>query len=183
MFDNITKDDLIMAFFPCIYFEALQMTYYQLDCVNTNYLPMTGRIDVAIDRVQKRTYLHTLLYKLLHIAYKKNLRLIIENPATLPHYLIGTQNFPKPTMIDKNRMERGDFYKKPTAYWFINCERTYGYTIQNDKEQKIIKKAKRGIRAGICSEERSMISPDYARNFICDFILGKKQDIGQLSLL
>ena len=26
------------------------------------------------------------------------------------------------------------------------------------------------------------ISPDYARNFICDFILGKKQDIGQLSL-
>lgn len=27
----------------------------------------------------------------------------------------------------------------------------------------------------MCSEERSMISPDYARNFICDFILGKKQ--------
>jgi hypothetical protein len=23
--------------------------------------------------------------------------------------------------------------------------------------------------------ERSMISPDYARNFICDFILGKEQ--------
>ena len=63
MFDKITPDDLIMAFFPCIYFESLQMTYYQLDCVNTNHLPMTGRIDVAIDRVQKRTYLHTLLYK------------------------------------------------------------------------------------------------------------------------
>lgn len=30
--------------------------------------------------------------------------------------------------------------------------------------------------------ERSMISPDYARNFICDFILGKQQDIGQLNL-
>ena len=37
-------------------------------------------------------------------------------------------------------------------------------------------------KAGICDEERSMISPDYARNFICDFILGKKQDIGQLTL-
>lgn len=35
---------------------------------------------------------------------------------------------------------------------------------------------------GICSEERSMISPDYARNFICDFILEKKQNIGQLQL-
>ena len=29
---------------------------------------------------------------------------------------------------------------------------------------------------GLCNEERSMISPDYARNFICDFILGKVQN-------
>jgi hypothetical protein len=35
--------------------------------------------------------------------------------------------------------------------------------------------AARGKEAGICSEERSLISPDYARNFICDFILGKQQ--------
>lgn len=34
----------------------------------------------------------------------------------------------------------------------------------------------------ICSEERSLISSDYARNWICDFILGKTQNIGQLSL-
>ena len=33
-----------------------------------------------------------------------------------------------------------------------------------------------------CSEERSMISPDYARNFICDFILGKEQIGTQLNL-
>lgn len=33
--------------------------------------------------------------------------------------------------------------------------------------------AEKGKQAGICSEERSMISPDYARNFICDFILVK----------
>lgn len=183
LFDKITKDDLILAFFPCIYFEALQMTYYQLDCVNTNFLPMTGRIEKAIERLQSRTYLHTLLYKLLWFAYKKGLRLIIENPATMPHYLIGTQNFPKPTFIDNNRMERGDYFKKPTAYWFINCERTFGKTLQNDKKQKLINKCKQGIKAGICSEERSMISPDYARNFICDFILGKKQEIGQLQLL
>ena len=144
LFDRITPDDLIMAFFPCIYFEALQMTYYQLDCVNTNFLPMTGRIEKAIERLQNRTYLHTLLYKLLWIAYKKGLRLIIENPATMPHYLIGTQNFPKPTFIDNNRMERGDYFKKPTAYWFINCERTFGKTIQNDKKQKIINKCRQG---------------------------------------
>lgn len=37
-----------------------------------------------------------------------------------------------------------------------------------------------GIKAGICSEERSLISSDYARNWICDFIIGKTQNIGQL---
>ena len=35
--------------------------------------------------------------------------------------------------------------------------------------------------AGLCSEERSMIAPEYARNFICDFILGKPQKNSQLA--
>lgn len=35
---------------------------------------------------------------------------------------------------------------------------------------------------GICDEDRSMISPDYARNFICDFILGKEQKHTQLTM-
>ncbi len=50
-----------------------------------------------------------------------------------------------------------------------------------DPVKRIVEGKKHPI-AGMCSEERSMISPDYSRNFICDFILGKKQDIGQLSL-
>ena len=79
-------------------------------------------------------------------------------------------------------MLRGDYYIKPTAYWFWNCEPTNGFTYQNDKEQKTIDKQKSGIKAGICSEERSLISPDYARNFICDFIIGKHQEIGQISI-
>lgn len=183
IFDNITSDDLIMAFFPCIYFETMQMPYYQLTAKNNANKKQTERIVDAIERLEKRTYYHTLLYKLLYIVEDKKLRLIIENPSTQPSYLIGTQNFPNPTIIDKNRMDRGDYFKKPTAYWFINCENTIGYSYQNDKRQKIIRKCRQGQKAGLCSEERSMISSDYARNFICDFILGKKQDIGQLSLI
>lgn len=83
---------------------------------------------------------------------------------------------------DKNRMERGDYFKKPTGYWYFNCVPTYGESYQNDKKQKTVWQAAQGKKAGVCSEERSMISPDYARNFICDFILGKQQDIGQLNL-
>lgn len=39
-----------------------------------------------------------------------------------------------------------------------------------------------GKEAGVCSEDRSMISGDYARNFICDFVIGKEQKITQRSL-
>ena len=135
----------------------------------------TEKVKKAIDRLDKRTEYHKLLYKLLYIAYDRDIRLIIENPATMPNYLISGQNFPTPTIVDKNRMLRGDYFSKPTAYWFINCEPTCGQSFQNDKEQKIIDKCKSSKKAGLCSEERSMMSPDYARNFICDFILGKKQ--------
>ena len=147
----------------------IQNNFNQTDHV----IDLFGEIEKAYTN---RTLFHTLLYKLMFIAECDGLKLVIENPATKPSYLIGTQNFPNPTFIDKNRMERGDWYVKPTAYWFINFEPTHGFTRQNDKEQKIINNCKKGIKAGICSEERSMISPDYARNFICDFIIGKKQE-------
>ena len=140
------------------------------------------QIDYAIERLKKRTDFHILLYKLIHIAYNRELRLIIENPATEPNYLITGQNFPKPTIIDSNRLRRGDYFKKPTAYWFVNCIPTYGETWQWDKPQKIIDRCKCSPVAGLCSAERSMITPDYARNFICDFVIGKVQKNTQLEL-
>lgn len=182
LFDNIYKDDLIMAFFPCIYFETIQQLYFALAKNDFRNKPMTEQIEYALDRLQKRTQFHTLLYKMVWVAYNRNLRLIIENPATAPNYLITGQNFPTPTIVDNNRMMRGDCFKKPTAYWFFNCTPTHLRTVQNDKEQKIIDRCKASPKAGLCSEERSMISPDYARNFICDFILGKVQKYTQLDL-
>jgi hypothetical protein len=138
--------------------------------------PLHQRIDYALNKLEKRTRLHSLLYKLTAICDIKKIRLIIENPATKPNYLISGQNFPPPTFIDNNRMERGDYFRKPTAYWFFNCEPTHGFTHQNDKEQKIITKCDRSEGNGLCGGERSLMSPDYARNFICDFILGKEQN-------
>ena len=85
-----------------------------------------------------------------------------------------------PDVVDMNRMERGDYFQKPTAYWFWNCEHTNGFTYQNDKQKKTILNTKGSSKAGICSEDRSMISSDYARNWICDFVIGKTQNIGQL---
>lgn len=182
VFDSIASDNLIIAFFPCIYFESLQMPYYSLNTNNLRKKNLSEKHRIVIERIKNREKFYLLLHKLVAIANIRGLRLIIENPAKPPHYLLFTQNFPKPTFIDNNRMLRGDYFVKPTAYWFFNCEPTHGFTYQRDKKQKIIKKCKKGIKAGMCSEERSMISPDYARNFICDFILGKKQQVQQLNL-
>lgn len=173
VFDKIKEDDLIMAFFPCIYFETLSQLDFALCRNGTQKKSLSERISYALDKLQKRTYFHSLLYKMVAVIDNKHLRLIIENPATPPNYLITGQNFLSPTIIDKNRLLRGDFFKKPTAFWFINCENTIGYSFQKDKVKKRIQDCERSKGNGLCSEERSMISSDYARNFICDFILGK----------
>ena len=182
IFDSISSDDLILAFFPCIYFESVQMMYYDLSTLNNRHLPMTDRISQAIERTQMRTKFHVLLYQLVYQVVKRGLRLIIENPAGPNGFITSGQNFIRPTFIDHDRSRRGDVFKKPTAYWFIGCEPTTGLTEQRDKRVKIVDRAKSSGQAGLCSEERSMIHPDYARNFICDFILGKEQAGTQLQL-
>lgn len=194
VFDGFGKDDLIVAFFPCIYFCDSNNMYFEDTCVNLDRQyknDMKGRYQNIIDRSRIREKFYSLLWMLVGIAKLRKLRLIIENPWNTNGLSYLQRNFIKPSIIDKDRMLRGDYFVKSTAYWFIGCEPTYGLvTIQKDKKQKKIKRGsiKDGTRArsskkkGVCSEERSMISPDYARNFICDFIIGKEQEGTQLSM-
>ena len=175
------KKDLIIAFFPCIYFTgSTNPCYYTLENINYRCLTTKEKFAKMIERSQKREFFYEILLKLCSICYDKKIRLIIENPFQETHFL--NNNFLKrPDIYDKNRLIRGDFFKKPTGYWFFNCEPTTGFSYQNDKKQQKIFDKKSG-KHGFCSEERSMISSDYARNFICDFIIGKKQKISQLTL-
>ena len=181
VWDSITCDDLIMAFFPCIYFSALSQMAFSFGYVNYRKLSDKEKADAILERSHNREYFFGLAVKMLTVAKMRGLRLIMENPWAEQTFLKANFVMP-PTLVDNNRMLRGDYFVKPTAYWFINCEPTQGLTIQKDKKQKIISKAKPAYKAGLCSEERSMISPDYARNFICDFILGKEQKGTQLNL-
>ena len=182
VFDSISSDDLIMAFFPCIYFTgSVNPYYFTLENKNYRNLSLDEKFEKILERANHRHYFYTLLYKMVGVCLKRDICIVIENPYSTLHYLCN--NFLKnPTIVDKNRTMRGDYFVKPTGYWFFNCEPTCGYSIQKDKEQKNIWKCKGSDKGGICSEERSMISPDYARNFICDFILGKEQKNSQLTL-
>lgn len=175
IFDNIDNDDLIMAFFPCIYFTgSVNPCYFTLE--NTNYRKMTMKMKFIeiIRRADMRNEFYKLLYKLCGNVLMRELRMVIENPFSSLHYLHN--NFLKePTLIDEDRTQRGDYFKKPTGFWFFNCENTHGFTHQRPEKFMRVWDASPALKAGLCSEERSMISPDYARNFICDFILGKEQ--------
>lgn len=179
IFDNITKDDLIVAFFPCIYFSALSQMSMYWTCVNYRKKTMKEKTDLILERSHNREYFFSLAVKMLAVAQMRGLRLIMENPWSEQTFLKA--NFVMaPTLVDMDRTKRGDFFKKPTAYFFINCEPLDGETRQQSKVVKNILSSKSSGQAGLCSEDRSMISHDYARNWICDFILGIKQpDIDQ----
>ena len=170
-----------MAFFPCIYFCDNNELYFTGMHMNLSHLTTEKKIDTILQRSRNRQLMYELCLKFFCICDVRNIQLIVENPFAQSHYLVN--NFPyKAVLIDKNRTIRGDFYKKPTQYWFLNCEPTYGKSFQESYIHKHIASGKPGIKGGICSEDRSMISPDYARNFICDFILGKEQEYSERSL-
>jgi hypothetical protein len=183
LFDSIRgQEDLIFAFFPCIYFCDAKVMFFRGVHNSQQNKALHEIMDWNIEESQTRERYFQTLMKLVSVVSRKGLRLIIENPWNTSQGTYLQTNFIAPTMVDNNRAIRGDYYVKPTAYWFINCKNTYGFSEQRNSETKIVYKGKDSKQKGICSEERSMISPDYARNFICDFTIGKEQLGTQLNL-
>ena len=184
IFDNITSNDLIMAFFPCIYFTGYtNPQYFTLGNKNYKNLTLREKLDKIIQRGKDRQYFYEMITKMVGVCLLRNLRIIIENPwsSNGAHYL-KDNFFKNPNLIDNNRTLRGDDFVKPTGYWFFNCEPTFGCSFEPNKNHNIISKSKSSKMGRVCSTERSMINPKYARNFICDFILGKQQKHSLLNL-
>ena len=101
--------------------------------------------------------------------------MIVENPYTQPHYL--TIYFPiRPKLIDKDRSHNGDYYKKPTQYWFLNCLPEQNMVLEpiemvqrvtHDNAQKMDNDYSRKVK-------RSLMHPQYARRFIMQYILNQE---------
>lgn len=163
-----------MAFFPCIYFDCLSQMNFGWYAQNYKRLSTKEKTDAILTRSSNREKFFRIAVKMFSVCEQRNIRIVMENPWAMQTFLKSNFIFP-PKLIDNDRSLRGDFYKKPTAYWFMNCNPTHGCTIQKSHKPKRIVDQKHERGGGVCSEVRSMISPDYARNFICDFILGKEQ--------
>lgn len=183
LFDNITPDDLIMAFFPCIHFCDAKIMMFKAYSIFMKSWSWDKIMTRNVEAEKERHMFFTLLLKLVAVCARRDIRLIIENPWNDSGMTYLQNNFPDPTIIDKNRAKRGDYFVKPTAYWFFGCTNTVGNSYQENKHPKIVYKCHGEKQVtGQCDEQRSLISPDYARNFICDFILGKEQKHTELTL-
>lgn len=216
IFDSFSKDDLIMAFFPCIKFCSVMEQIQHEDFYDAS---QKKRKDFGTESYyrqkwqtlrnfsQERFQFYDLALKLTAVIQIKGLRMIFENPY---HPVNFTNHFwfMRTSLIDKDRTLRGDYFRKPTAYWFVGCTPTHGQTFTPIPKSQIktitsgsgaLKTKKKmaasmgkeelgkkfidhNTQTGLCDEERSMISPLYARNFICDFVLGKVQEGSQLEL-
>lgn len=110
-----------------------------------------------------------------HLYAGGGYRLIVENPYTQPHYL--TTYFPiKPSLIDKNRAENGDYYRKPTQYWFVNCKPEANVIFEplEQVELHTIAKAEKMSVGTDRRVKRSMMHTQYARRFIVNYLLDIK---------
>ena len=100
--------------------------------------------------------------------------MIVENPDTQPHYL--TAYFPiKPSLIDRDRSVNGDYYKKPTQYWFVNCEPESNILFEPLQYVEIQRISHQKSSDGLSRQvKRSLIHPQYANRFIRQYILDRE---------
>lgn len=165
IFDDIKKDDLVIAFFPCTYFSDQSTINSRGDSSKQKKWSIEKKLDYSTDQMEKRMVFYKYLAALCLLAIKKGFRLIIENPYGKINFL--KQYFPvKPKLVIKDRRKMGDIYKKPTQFFFINCDP--GFKLYNDcfikvDDQKTIEKS-----GGFA---RSVISADFAKNFIKTYIV------------
>lgn len=175
IFDTFSKDDLIIAFFPCTRFEAKIPLEFRGEAYQQKNWDTAKKLMYSMQLHKELHDLYELLSMMVCVCLEKELRLIIENPYTQPHYLT-TYWCIRPTIIHKDRSLHGDYYKKPTQYWFINCEPKDNFIfepIENVETYKV----DGGARRSDCSRkvQRSLMHPQYANRFIREYILEGEQ--------
>lgn len=175
IFDMITKDDLIMAFFPCTRFEARIPLLFRGQATQQKNWSDEQKLEYSIVLQNELTELYVLLCKMVIVVLRKGLRMVIENPYTAPHYLT-TYWCLQPTIIDKDRTQNGDYYKKPTQYWFINLKPKYNLVFEPLEyvERRIIATVK-GTDCTSRKTARSMIHPQYANRFIRQYLIDESE--------
>lgn len=168
IFDKMTSNDTILAFFPCVRFEAQVIMNFK--GVNSGYKDwdMQKKLSNCLKLSEELNRNYQLITKLAIICINKNIPLIIENPYSTQHYLHRYWCI-EPKIIDMNRSLEGDYYKKPTQYWFINCDPKNNFIFE---PLELVKRKKINDENTV---NRSMIHPQYANRFIRQYIIDEEE--------
>lgn len=176
LFDSFNKSkDTILAFFPCIRFEEQIQLYFRGTAMSQKKWSDEKKLEYNLKLHLELHDLYEIITKLTIVCIRKKIPLIIENPYSTNHYLVKYWCIPY-TKLDTDRSLNGDYYVKPTQYWFINCipkENFIFEPLQLVPQKKITGKVCDG---GVNNTaERSMIHPQYASRFIREFIIDEKK--------
>lgn len=171
VFDSIKEEDQIIAFFPCIRFSNQIYMHFQGNMRSIKDWTDEKKLEYDIKLHKELHHLYTLVCQLVIVCIRRNIPLIIENPYSQEHYLTRYWAI-KPKVIDDDRRDRGDYFKKPTQFFFINrnpSNRLIFEPYGNTETKRITARVADG---GINDKaERSLISKDYANRFIREFII------------
>lgn len=168
-----------MAFFPCTRFENQINLNFRGENYGMKNWDDIKKLENCMRLHKELDEYYQLICKMAIVGLRNGIKIIIENPYSKEHYLQRYWCL-KPKLIDKNRMERGDFYKKPTQFWWLNCEPKNNLIFEIAKNNSLgVKDAIRKIKMkdvahlGVKNIKvaRSMIHPDYANRFIREFVL------------
>lgn len=178
IFDKVQKDDIIMAFFPCIRFENQVMLFYRGQAYQQKDWTDKEKMQFDMGLLNETKENYDLVNMLFIVCIDRELKLIMENPYSEEHFLRRYWCYP-PAVIDKDRRENGDYYKKPTQYWFLNCEPKFNFLFEATEYNavdckdpiRLMNKSHYEDFANTKKEARSMIHPTYANRFIRTYIL------------
>lgn len=168
-----------MAFFPCTRFEAQILLSFRGDSFQMKKFTDLQKLDVDLKLHAELSENYELITKLAIIVLRKGLRMVFENPYTEQHYLTRYWCL-RPAVIDKNRRDNGDYYVKPTQYWFIGCEPKDNFIFEPVEYVEPIKISDLWGTKQKDVELRSMIHPQYASRFIKQYLINYETNIEDL---
>lgn len=179
IFDTFSQEDIIMCFFPCTRFEQQILLWFRGESKQQSKNTDTEKLEMDIKLHEELSHNYKLITMLSIVILKKGLKMIFENPFSQQHYLTKYWCL-KPSVIDLNRRENGDYFEKPTQYWFIGFEPKNNMVFE---PLQYVEKIKINNLWGTNPSDvalRSKIHPQYAERFIKKYIIDYETDIDKL---
>lgn len=181
IFDRIKEDDLILAFFPCVRFENQIMLSFRGQSHGMEKWDYRQKMINDMRLMEELKTMYELVNKLFIICIERKLRLVMENPYSEEHFLRRYWCYPA-SIIDKDRRKNGDFFKKPTQYWFLNCKPKNNLIFEPFEYVGIHKRWEHRTTKDYCETgaknvktARSMIHPQYANRFIRQYLIDESE--------